>query len=230
MHFLHIKSLCRHFGKSREEMTALLEGILKCRTFLSCFLFDQDITWPTNPLKRLTLSAAVIVNHLLKDDFNKVKIMARFRLYQYFYFVPLEMGEAEERSALRKIRDWLAERIAMHYRAKLMKTVVWDVSPLTQIEKGFWTGGFHNIGSTALSRIGKGVTLSSGVDLTPSLSSGNAPEIGDGASLWTGAVVFGVKVGRKAVIGANSLVIKDVPDGATVMGVPAKVVFIRPLD
>ena len=172
----------------------------------------------------------MVGSYLLQSDLDRSKVMARFRLYQYFTYISLEFGENERRSYLRKIRYRITMGIALHYRAKLMKTVVWDISPLVQIEKGFWSGGFHNIGMTALCRIGKSVQISSGVDLTPSPSTGKAVEVGDGAVLWTGAVIVGTKVGRKAVVGANSLVIKDVPDGATVMGNPARVVFIRSMD
>ena len=49
-------------------------------------------------------------------------------------------------------------------------------------------------------------------------------EIGDGAFLGVGVVVLpGVRIGVNAVIGANSVVTRDVPDGCTAAGVPARV-------
>jgi acetyltransferase-like isoleucine patch superfamily enzyme len=47
-----------------------------------------------------------------------------------------------------------------------------------------------------------------------------------GASIGTGAVILcGVTIGRKAIVGAGSVVTRDVPDGAVVAGNPAK--FLR---
>ena len=43
--------------------------------------------------------------------------------------------------------------------------------------------------------------------------------------MYAGAKVVGnVQVGNNVVIGANAVVIKDVPDNAVVVGVPAKIV------
>ncbi|MEO0529850.1 MAG: transferase [Planctomycetota bacterium] len=54
------------------------------------------------------------------------------------------------------------------------------------------------------------------------------PVIGDRADIGVGACVLGaIRVGNDAVIGANAVVLKDVPDGAVAVGVPAKVIKQR---
>ncbi|HJL22687.1 MAG TPA: serine acetyltransferase, partial [Polyangiaceae bacterium LLY-WYZ-15_(1-7)] len=50
-----------------------------------------------------------------------------------------------------------------------------------------------------------------------------APIIEDDAFIGAGAKVLGpVRVGKGAIVAANSLVVTDVPPGATAMGVPAR--------
>jgi acetyltransferase-like isoleucine patch superfamily enzyme len=52
--------------------------------------------------------------------------------------------------------------------------------------------------------------------------------IEDDAWLGVGVTVLdGVRIGRGAVVGAGSVVMHDVPDGAIVFGVPARVVNVR---
>ena len=49
------------------------------------------------------------------------------------------------------------------------------------------------------------------------------PTIGPGVSIGTGAKVLGkVTVGAGARIGANAVVLEDVPEGTTVVGIPAR--------
>jgi serine O-acetyltransferase len=51
------------------------------------------------------------------------------------------------------------------------------------------------------------------------------PTIGAMATIGTGARVLGpVTVGKRARVGANAVVVDDVPDGVTVVGMPAKAV------
>jgi acetyltransferase-like isoleucine patch superfamily enzyme len=53
--------------------------------------------------------------------------------------------------------------------------------------------------------------------------------IGDDVWLGANAVVLrGVRIGRGAIVGANSVVTRDVPDYAIVGGVPARVLRMRP--
>ncbi|MGP1484596.1 MAG: serine O-acetyltransferase EpsC [Campylobacter sp.] len=51
------------------------------------------------------------------------------------------------------------------------------------------------------------------------------PNIKNGVVIAAGAKVLGnITIGKNAKIGANSVVLKDVPDNATVVGIPARIV------
>jgi acetyltransferase-like isoleucine patch superfamily enzyme len=52
--------------------------------------------------------------------------------------------------------------------------------------------------------------------------------VGDGAWIGKGATILsGVRIGKEAVIAADSVVTNDVPDGAVAAGVPARVIKLR---
>jgi serine O-acetyltransferase len=56
------------------------------------------------------------------------------------------------------------------------------------------------------------------------------PTIADGADIGVGACVLGaVRVGQAAAIGANAVVLQDIPDYAVAVGVPARIVKFRTL-
>lgn len=79
------------------------------------------------------------------------------------------------------------------------------------------------IGETA--EIGDNVTLYHGVTLggTGKEKGKRHPTLGDNVIVGAGAKILGpIKIGSNSKIGANSVVLKDVPEGATAVGVPAK--------
>ena len=83
-------------------------------------------------------------------------------------------------------------------------------------------------------RIGRDCVFSPGVTIGLSGRRRNVfdvrgPTIGDRVFIGTGAKVLGpITIGDDVRIGANSVVIDDVPAGATVVGTPARVVHATP--
>jgi serine O-acetyltransferase len=78
-------------------------------------------------------------------------------------------------------------------------------------------------------RVGRNVTIFQNVTLGGARvgdgANGNYPSIGDDTTIFAGCVVVGdISVGRNCTIGANSVVLHDVPDNSVAVGAPARVV------
>ncbi|EKC52372.1 serine O-acetyltransferase [human gut metagenome] len=54
---------------------------------------------------------------------------------------------------------------------------------------------------------------------------GGRPAIGNDVKIYTGATVFGgIHIGNHVTIGAGAVVFQDIPDGATVVGNPGRII------
>ena len=110
-----------------------------------------------------------------------------------------------------------------------------DIHPGAQIGRNFFIDhGFTVIGETAI--IGDNVTMYQCVTLGGTNPANGVPgkrhpTIEDDAIIGSGAQVLGpIVVGRRSRIGANAVVTKDVPEGASMVGIPARPTLIEAAD
>ena len=93
-----------------------------------------------------------------------------------------------------------------------------------------WGGtkfGYGGIGVVVHARAVVGRNCIIGANVTIGGKSGwyEVPEIGDNVDINAGAKVLGpIRIGNNVIIGANAVVVKDVPDNCVVAGVPAKII------
>lgn len=73
--------------------------------------------------------------------------------------------------------------------------------------------------------IGNNVNIGTNVTIGGTSGKFRVPEIGDNTIISSGAKIIGeIKVGSNCVIGANAVVIKDIPDNCLAVGIPAKII------
>ncbi len=137
---------------------------------------------------------------------------------------------------LHRVAHWLFEA-QMFFVARLVNTIsrfltAIDIHPGAKIGRNFFIDhGFVVIGETA--EIGDNVTMYQGSTLggtNPTNGDGGKrhPTIGDDVIVSLGAAILGpIEVGRGARIGANAVVNKDVPEGATMVGIPARATLVQ---
>lgn len=135
-----------------------------------------------------------------------------------------------------RIGSWLYRKnkltriagIPIYLIYKLHKLLSGIQIPLcTSIGTGFRIFHYNCIIISQESVIGSNCSIHQGVTIGRCFNGQNSgcPVIGDNVVIFAGAKIIGkVRIGNNAVIGANAVVVKDVPDNCVVVGMPAKVI------
>lgn len=102
-----------------------------------------------------------------------------------------------------------------------------EIHPGAKIGRGLFIdhGMGVVIGETA--EVGDNVTIYHGVTLggTGKHKGKRHPTVGNNVMIGSGAKILGpIKIGDNAKVGANAVLLKDLPEGCTAVGIPAKIV------
>lgn len=106
-----------------------------------------------------------------------------------------------------------------------------EIHPGARIGKGLFIDHGMGVVIGETSEIGDDVTIYHGVTLggTGKDKGKRHPTVGDNVIIGAGAKILGpIYVGCGAKVGANAVVLKDVPANATAVGIPAKVIIPKP--
>ncbi len=166
--------------------------------------------------------------------FFKLFISSKFKFFgnKSSLLFPLKISGLENISVGNHVniayKSWLAA--IPHTGAEKCELVIGD---------GTCIGNFNHIYATNSIVIGNNVLTADKVYISDNLHSYeditvpimhqpikqiNTVIIGDGCWLGENACVIGAKIGKNCVIGANSVVTKDIPDYCVAVGAPAKII------
>jgi serine O-acetyltransferase len=113
----------------------------------------------------------------------------------------------------------------VNHTLRLVTTVLYSIEIGNDIELGEGINFTHTLGTVigGTSKVGARVKFMGNNTIGTAKDNG-CPVIEDDVVIGCGARVLGpIRVGRGAFIGANAVVLTDVPAGATATGIPAKI-------
>ena len=133
-------------------------------------------------------------------------------------FIQLMTYYPEYRSLFYHRLGWIGKML--YFLCRPMSTLYIysnDIGPGLFIQHGFAT-------IISAEKIGKDCWINQQVTIGY-LNDTDCPTLGDNVIIYAGAKIIGnVRVGDNSIVGANAVVIKDVPENCTVVGVPAYIV------
>lgn len=176
----------------------------------------------------------------------KLKIRSLIFYIFYYPFYKMSFGGLGKRSRIfspLKLQGrqciFLGDRVTIEYKTWLAALPLTGDNCVLEIQEGTAIGHFNHIYATQKIVIGKNVLTADKVYISDNLHEYHNIDIpilqqpikqikpvfiGDGTWIGENACIIGASIGKQCVIGANSVVTKDVPDYCVAVGVPAKII------
>lgn len=145
-----------------------------------------------------------------------LKTLRKNRSFKITFWLRLaQWGRQSAPPGLKQLLRWQYRRVCRRYCVDLPET--------TQIGKGLIIYHCYGLVVNGKSLIGDNVMLAHQITLAD--EQGKAPIIGDRVRIAPGAkVIGGVEIGEGVVVGANCVVVKDVPPHTVTVGIPNRVI------
>ena len=176
---------------------------------------------------------------LFRNSRNKEIIIADLERWQKI----IQLGRKEspkQRILIMLFQGWPEYRNLFYYRLAndpLKHHLIYFISqsfypPMKDLKlhahEGIGPGLFIQHGRSSgimAQRIGDNCFINQHVSIGYNWINERPPIIGNNVSIRAGAKVYGaIHIGDNAVIGANAVITKDVPQNCTVVGIPAKII------
>lgn len=160
---------------------------------------------------------------ILKEDYvahRRDWTRPGFRAIAVYRFGVWRMGVRPKllRAPLSILYRWMFRHVRNHYGIEIPYSAKIGRRVIVEHQSGIVIHGMSQVGDDCVIR--QGVTL--GVRTED--RNDEAPILGARVSIGAGAKILGrIRVGDDAKIGANAVVLHDVPPGAAVGGIPARV-------
>lgn len=152
-------------------------------------------------------------------------------LKKWTFFARWKRPELYFQRLMRRVEYYRTKRDMFHralgvvhrFRLQRMSLRSGITFPAGGAAEGLSIAHYGSIVVNAKTRIGRYCRIHSATNI--GTAGGGVPQFGDFVYIGPGAVIYGdIKIGDRVVIGANSVVNKDVPEGVTIAGAPARII------
>lgn len=238
IHVLQIADLARHFGRLRADRGGPRRGPCKI-----CKIFDVGLRAMTLPMATAPGEQDHLVERPAHDDGTLKGALDLLAMDACRWVRPEEVADRSEVPPLTiakmlyrhpplRAMAWFRLATLMHrrnvkvlpsiLRRRLLRLYGLELVPGARIGGGLYIA--HPVGCVIVVE-----SMGANVSLMGSVTFGRRkelrwPVVHDGAFFGAGCRVLGaVEIGARAVIGANAVVLTDVPADAVAVGIPARV-------